>query len=157
MLTGHLIFKHQIRARAADGQASTLGLWHEPSNDQLCAERSPLHEPEIPCKIAGCHGNQNLWPAFSLELTHILNQKGENILFLELDQPNRTTKDYESPTLAPHLQAALDTALRDEDELEVDNPWVYSININTSHWPQSDSLSLSFNLLRQTIRPKSKK
>jgi hypothetical protein len=49
-------------------------------------------------------------------------KKGENILFLELDMPNRTTRDYESPTLAPHLQAALDTALKDEDDIEVDNP-----------------------------------
>jgi len=48
--------------------------------------------------------------------------KGENILFLELDMPNRTTRDYESPTLAPHLQAALDTALKDEDDIEVDEP-----------------------------------
>ncbi|RMZ98288.1 kinesin KIF3B, partial [Brachionus plicatilis] len=46
---------------------------------------------------------------------------GENVLFLELDLPNRTTRDYESPTLAPHLQAALDTALKDEDEIEIDN------------------------------------
>jgi kinesin family protein 3/17 len=34
--------------------------------------------------------------------------------------PYRTTRDYESPTLAPHLQAALDTALKDEDDIEVD-------------------------------------
>lgn len=33
--------------------------------------------------------------------------------------PNRTTRDYESPTLAPHLQAALDTALKDEEDIEV--------------------------------------
>ena len=52
----------------------------------------------------------------------ILIKKGENILFLELDTPNRTTRDYESPTLAPHLQAALDTALKDEDDIEVDEP-----------------------------------
>ena len=49
-------------------------------------------------------------------------KKGENILFLELDMPNRTTRDYESPTLAPHLQAALDTAIKDEDDIEVDEP-----------------------------------
>jgi hypothetical protein len=48
--------------------------------------------------------------------------KGENILFLELDMPSRTTKDYESPTLAPHLQAALDSALKDEDDIEIDDP-----------------------------------
>lgn len=47
---------------------------------------------------------------------------GENILFLELDMPNRTTRDYEGPTLAPHLQQALDNALKDEEDLELDEP-----------------------------------
>jgi hypothetical protein len=59
---------------------------------------------------------------FSRNASHSLNPRfmGENILFLELDMPNRTTRDYESPTLAPHLQAALDTALKDEEDIEVD-------------------------------------
>lgn len=56
------------------------------------------------------------------EIKILIQFKGENILFLELDMPNRTTRDYESPTLAPHLQAALDTALKDEDDIEVDEP-----------------------------------
>lgn len=49
---------------------------------------------------------------------------GENILFLELDMPNRTTRDYEGPTLAPHLQQALDNALKDEEDIELDEPLV---------------------------------
>ncbi len=48
--------------------------------------------------------------------------KGENLLFLELDMPNRTTRDYEGPTLAPHLQQALDNALKDEEDIELDEP-----------------------------------
>ena len=39
----------------------------------------------------------------------------ENILMLELDMPARTTSDYEGPMVAPHVQAALEKALADED------------------------------------------
>ena len=34
--------------------------------------------------------------------------------------PNRTTRDYEGPSLAPRVQAALDAALLEEDELTLD-------------------------------------
>ncbi|XP_048406209.1 kinesin-like protein KIF3B [Stegostoma tigrinum] len=44
----------------------------------------------------------------------------ENILLLELDMPSRTTRDYEGPAIAPKVQAALEAALQDEDELQVD-------------------------------------
>lgn len=57
---------------------------------------------------------------YFLKIKKILKTQGENILFLELDMPNRTTRDYEGPNLAPHLQAALDTALKDEEEIVVD-------------------------------------
>lgn len=46
--------------------------------------------------------------------------KGENILCVELDMPNRTTRDYEGPTVAPRVQAALDAALQDEDDIDID-------------------------------------
>ena len=46
--------------------------------------------------------------------------QGENILMVELDMPNRTTRDYEGPTIAPKIQAALDAALADEDDIDVD-------------------------------------
>ena len=32
----------------------------------------------------------------------------------------RTTRDYEGPTVAQHIKAALDAALEDEEELVVD-------------------------------------
>lgn len=34
--------------------------------------------------------------------------------------PNRTTRDYEGPTVAPRVQAALDAALQDEDDIDID-------------------------------------
>ena len=46
--------------------------------------------------------------------------KMENIIQIELDMPNRTTRDYEGPTVAPRIQAALDAALQDEDDLTLD-------------------------------------
>ncbi|KAL5471016.1 hypothetical protein EMCRGX_G029088 [Ephydatia muelleri] len=44
----------------------------------------------------------------------------ENVLKVELDLPNRTTRDYEGPVIAPQLQAALDAALEDDEELTID-------------------------------------
>ncbi|KAK3750592.1 hypothetical protein RRG08_007101 [Elysia crispata] len=46
--------------------------------------------------------------------------KAENILQIELDMPNRTTRDYEGPQVAPRVQAALDAALQDEDDIDID-------------------------------------
>lgn len=39
---------------------------------------------------------------------------------LKLDLPARTTKDYQEPVIAPKVAAALEEALRDEDEIQVD-------------------------------------
>ena len=46
--------------------------------------------------------------------------QAENILKVELDMPNRTTRDYEGPLVAPSLQAALDAAMPDEEEMVFD-------------------------------------
>uniref|UniRef100_A0AAR2JBG7 Kinesin-like protein n=1 Tax=Pygocentrus nattereri TaxID=42514 RepID=A0AAR2JBG7_PYGNA len=46
--------------------------------------------------------------------------RAENILMLELDLPSRTTKEYEEPVIAPKVAAALEDALREEDEIQVD-------------------------------------
>uniref|UniRef100_A0A671Q1M6 Kinesin-like protein n=1 Tax=Sinocyclocheilus anshuiensis TaxID=1608454 RepID=A0A671Q1M6_9TELE len=46
--------------------------------------------------------------------------KAENILLLELDLSTRTTKDYEGPVIAPKVAAALEDALREEYEIQVD-------------------------------------
>lgn len=37
-----------------------------------------------------------------------------------MDLPTRTTKEYQEPVIAPKVAAALEDALRDEDELQVD-------------------------------------
>ncbi|UYV61046.1 KIF3C, partial [Cordylochernes scorpioides] len=47
--------------------------------------------------------------------------KAENLLITELDMPSRTTRDYESVSvLSPHLQAALESALREEEDVHID-------------------------------------
>lgn len=46
--------------------------------------------------------------------------KAENIIQIELDLPNRTTRDYEGPAVAPRVQAALDAALQDEEDITLD-------------------------------------
>lgn len=46
--------------------------------------------------------------------------QAENILMLDMDLPDRTTKEYQEPVIAPKVAAALKDALRDEDEIEVD-------------------------------------
>ena len=68
--------------------------------------------------------------------------------------PNRTTRDYESPTLAPHLQAALDTALKDEDDIEVDEPYVAN-NIFLIYFCEQKLLKFFFFFQRShEIKPK---
>ncbi|KAJ7332231.1 hypothetical protein JRQ81_014411 [Phrynocephalus forsythii] len=46
--------------------------------------------------------------------------RAENIVLLELDMPSRTTRDYEGPAIAPKVQAALEAALQEEGEIQVD-------------------------------------
>ncbi|XP_072553013.1 kinesin-like protein KIF3B [Salminus brasiliensis] len=52
--------------------------------------------------------------------------RAENILMLELDLPSRTTKEYEEPVIAPKVAAALEDALREEDEIQVDASGLYA-------------------------------
>lgn len=47
-------------------------------------------------------------------------------MLLELDLPTRTTKDYEGPVIAPTVAAALEDALREEDEIQVDASGLHS-------------------------------
>lgn len=53
-------------------------------------------------------------------LSPVLFLQAENILMLDMDLPARTTKDYQEPVIAPKVAAALEDALRDEDEIQVD-------------------------------------
>ena len=46
--------------------------------------------------------------------------RGENIMRLNLDHPARTTRDYEGPSVAPRVQAALDAAMNNiEEDIEL--------------------------------------
>lgn len=50
-----------------------------------------------------------------------IRYRGENIMRLSLDRGGRTTRDYEGPTVAPRVQAALDAAMHNvEPDIEVD-------------------------------------
>lgn len=53
--------------------------------------------------------------------------KGENILQVDLDMPNRTTRDYEGPSVAPRIQAVLDQALEDEGDIDIDDRYVVDL------------------------------
>ncbi len=45
--------------------------------------------------------------------------------------PNRTTRDYEGPTVAPRVQAALDAALQDEEDIDIDGRYAYNVQSKT--------------------------
>lgn len=64
--------------------------------------------------------------------------RAENIVQLELDMPSRTTRDYKGPAIAPKVQAALDAALQDEDEIQVDaSPFESTANKKSKARPKS--------------------
>jgi kinesin family protein 3/17 len=46
--------------------------------------------------------------------------KGENVLALELEMPERTTQDYEGIALNPTLKQAIDAALDDSEEISLE-------------------------------------
>lgn len=50
--------------------------------------------------------------------------QGENIMLIDLDMPNRTTRDYDGPQVAPKIQAALDAALMDEEDIDIEGGYV---------------------------------
>lgn len=62
----------------------------------------------------------NVDPCVSDEYVSVLSPQAENILMLDMDLPARTTKEYQEPVIAPKVAAALEDALRDEDEIQVD-------------------------------------
>ena len=48
----------------------------------------------------------------------------DNILKVELDLPNRTTRDYSGPSMPSSLQAALNAAFQEGDEIVFDATYV---------------------------------
>ena len=69
--------------------------------------------------------------------------KAENVIMIELDMPMRTTRDYEGPAVAPKVQAALDAALQDEEDLTLDAELVLFRILND----RSSNVSLSQSLI----------
>lgn len=47
-------------------------------------------------------------------------KQAENVLMLAMDMPTRTTRDYQEPVIDPKTAAALEDALREEKEIQVD-------------------------------------
>ncbi|BET00072.1 unnamed protein product [Nesidiocoris tenuis] len=46
--------------------------------------------------------------------------KGENIIELELEMPEKTTKEYHGPAVPPSVMSALEAALKGEEDIDVD-------------------------------------
>jgi len=67
---------------------------------------------------------------------------------IELDMPNRTTRDYEGPAVAPRVQAALDAALHDEEDLTLDAEYVPENDIQSYCLDIFSGLSSIYNALR---------
>ena len=58
--------------------------------------------------------------------------------------PNRTTRDYEGPTIAPKIQAALDAALQDEEDIDVDGRLVVDTQIQIPLFNVNDCNRMMF-------------
>uniref|UniRef100_A0A5K3ET67 Kinesin-like protein n=1 Tax=Mesocestoides corti TaxID=53468 RepID=A0A5K3ET67_MESCO len=87
-------------------------------NHTPCLPRSALGQRRPVCRYA----------RLAARLGTNCRFRGENILDLDLDLPHRTTMDYEPPKLAPQIVAALEAALQDEEDLELDgSPSVFKI------------------------------
>ncbi|CAF1063497.1 unnamed protein product [Adineta steineri] len=56
----------------------------------------------------------------SNNVPEIARFQNENIILLQLDFPSRTTRDYEGPMVSPMIQAAIENAMKDEDNIELD-------------------------------------
>ncbi|CAF1223039.1 unnamed protein product [Adineta ricciae] len=53
-------------------------------------------------------------------IPEIAHFRSENIMLLQLDHPTRTTRDYEGPVVAPAIQAAIENAMKGEENIELD-------------------------------------
>ncbi|KAH8854542.1 Kinesin-like protein KIF3B [Schistosoma japonicum] len=111
---------------------------HEKIQDQLTREVKlqllilenfiPTEEKEKLEKRIYFDGETERWqlkPLFqsTIENTNISISsrfQSEHLLNLDMDLTGRTTNDYEPPELAPQVVAALEVALQDEEDLELD-------------------------------------
>uniref|UniRef100_A0A8C6SMM3 Kinesin-like protein n=1 Tax=Neogobius melanostomus TaxID=47308 RepID=A0A8C6SMM3_9GOBI len=63
--------------------------------------------------------------------------QADNVLLLELDPPTRSTKDYQEPVIDPKVAKALEDALKDEEDIQVDAASISSFSLNLSLSPGS--------------------
>lgn len=63
--------------------------------------------------------------------------QADNMLILGLEQAPRTTKDYQEPVIDPKMAVALEKALKDEEDIQVDaaNLSSFSLSLNLGHSP----------------------
>lgn len=72
---------------------------------------------------------------------------------LDMDLPDRTTKEYQEPVIAPKVAAALKDALRDEDEIEVDASHLHpGFGLSGPTPASSNSLKKPSSRYRHTLR-----
>ncbi|VDM17524.1 unnamed protein product [Hydatigera taeniaeformis] len=72
------------------------------------------------------------------QLNTTIRFRGENVLRLDLDPLPRTTLDYQPPELAPQIVAALEAALQDEEDLELDGRYAWTHFLRLSKWHYCD-------------------
>ncbi|VDP44222.1 unnamed protein product [Schistosoma mattheei] len=89
-----------------DGTNLNIPSWYNVNQSFCCT----LKSKQSVCRYARMAANYDPNPRF----------RNKQILTLDMDLPGRTTRDYEPPQLAPQVVAALEAALQDEEDLELD-------------------------------------
>ncbi|XP_020785387.1 kinesin-like protein KIF3B isoform X1 [Boleophthalmus pectinirostris] len=81
--------------------------------------------------------------------------KADNLVMLELDLPSRSTREYQEPVIAPKVAAALEDALKDEEEIQVDASHIssFSPGLSPSLGQERSSRVGSANSLKKNKNP----
>ncbi|KAL5109417.1 Kinesin-like protein KIF3B [Taenia crassiceps] len=108
-----------------------VGLWRFKPADyatHLTEGSFATTAPLIPPSALGRRRSICRYAHLVARLNTSMRFRGENILHLDLDPLPRTTLDYEPPELAPQIVAALEAALQDEEDLELDgSPSIFKV------------------------------
>ncbi|XP_014215854.1 kinesin-like protein KIF3B [Copidosoma floridanum] len=105
--------KHKILSRVKFDEEEDCWMLKESSASTIETIRRPVSVP-------GLRRPTSEYARTALAMGKGPRFAGENILNLELDMPARTTLDYQSPVIAPTIQAVLEKALCDEGDIDVD-------------------------------------
>lgn len=87
-------------------------------NSWFLKELTKQSEEMVPRPLSASGGRRSVFSDAN-ENPEIARFKGENIILLQLDFPSRTTRDYEGPMVSPMIQAAIETAMKDEENIEL--------------------------------------